>query len=145
MVLIRQTYNKGVGTGWDGPLLGNSLARWTFIGSPIWFERGQVLKFYDPVHYIGAAKKVRNDPGRRFVVSWIQEAENGLTVTHQVLNKDDTKSSWTSDRWAGGAASVVAIDGGVGPIERFSLLTRFPRRMEPTLFSRSLPQPWRLL
>ena len=48
---------KDVGEGWDGPLLGNSSARWTFIGSPIWFERGQVLKFYDPVHCIGAAKK----------------------------------------------------------------------------------------
>ena len=107
---------KDVGEGWDGPLLGNSLARWTFIGSPIWFERGQVLKFYDPVHCIGAAKKVRNKPGRRFVVSWIQEAESGLKVTHQVLNNDDTKSSWTSDRWAGGAASVVAMDGGIGTL-----------------------------
>ena len=67
---------ENIGTGWDGPLLGNSSARWTFLGSPLWLERGQVLKSYDPVHNIGKARQVRkNNPGRRFVVSWIQEGE----------------------------------------------------------------------
>jgi hypothetical protein len=108
-----------VGNGWDRVLGGDSKARWTFIGPPIWFEKGQTLKHYDPVHGVGAARAARKNGGKRFAMSWVQESERGMQVSHQIIDDVDASSEFLTSkdsRWSGAAATVTAIDGGKGTL-----------------------------